>query len=128
MDYKGTTGFDVNSGVQFRWKSLLTVGYAVGPVTASVRWRHYPGVENDARLLSPTAAVFNTDPNDQVDIFGSWRINDTVSLRGGISNLLDKDPPLVGVTPTNSQAGITDASGVYNEVGREFFIGATAKW
>jgi outer membrane receptor protein involved in Fe transport len=128
VDYKGSTGFDTNTGVQFSWRSLLTVGYAVGPMDVSVRWRHLPSVENAARVLSPTANVANTDSNDQVDLFGDWRINDTLTMRAGITNLLDQDPPRVGVTPTNTQAGLTDPSGVYNELGREFYIGVRAKW
>jgi iron complex outermembrane recepter protein len=128
VDYAGSTGFDVNTGVQFRWKSVLTLGYSVGPADVSLRWRHLPSVENAARVLSPTAQVADTASNDQFDLFGNWRVTDAIALRAGITNLLDKDPPLVGVTPTNSQAGVTDVSGVYNELGREFYLGVTAKW
>ena len=60
VDYKGSTGFDINTGVQFTWKSVLTVGYAVGPASVNVRWRHLPSVENAARVLSPTALVSDT--------------------------------------------------------------------
>jgi iron complex outermembrane recepter protein len=128
VDYSGSTGFDTNTGVQFRWKSVLTVGYTLGPVDVSVRWMHLPSVENAAKVLSPTANVENNDAFDQLDLFGDFRINDTLGIRAGITNLLDKDPPLEGVTPTNSEAGVTDPSGVYDELGREFYIGVTAKW
>ncbi len=128
VDYAGSTGFDVNTGVQFRWKSVLTLGYSVGPMDVSLRWNHLPSVENAARVPSPSAQVADTASNDQFDLFGNWRINDTLALRAGITNLLDRDPPLVGVTPTNSQAGVTDPSGVYNELGREFYLGIRAKW
>jgi iron complex outermembrane recepter protein len=128
VDYKGSTGFDTNTGVQFGWKSLLTLGYSVGPVDFGLRWRHLPSVENAARVLSPSAQVADTASNDQFDLYGTWNVNDTVALRAGIINLLDKDPPLVGVTPTNSQAGVTDPTGVYWELGREFYFGVRAKF
>jgi len=128
VDYKGSTGFDINTGVQFAWRTLLTVGYTVGPADISLRWHHLPSVENAARVLSPTAQVADTASNDQFDLFGNFRVTDKIQLRAGITNLFDKDPPLVGVTPTNSQAGVTDPSGVYNEFGREFYIGVRAQW
>jgi len=128
VDYKGSTGFDINTGVQFSWRSLFTLGYSVGAADVSLRWQHLPSVENAARVLSPTAQVADTSSYDRFDLFGGWRINDTISLRFGITNLLDKDPPRVGVTPTNDQAGLTDASGVYDELGREFYLGVKAKF
>jgi iron complex outermembrane receptor protein len=128
VNYKGSTGFDVNSGVQFSWKSLLTVGYSVGPMDVSLRWRYLPRVENAAVVLSPTAQVDATPSNSQFDLFGSWRVNDHVSLRAGIQNLGNANPPLVGVTAGNSQAGLTDPSGVYDELGRRFYFGVQGKF
>ena len=128
VDYKGSTGFDTNTGVQFAWRSLLTFGYSVGPVDFGLRWRHLPSVENAARVLSPTAQVADTASNDQFDIYGTYNVNDAVAIRAGIVNLLNTDPPLVGVTPTNDQAGVTDPTGVYNELGREFYVGVRAKF
>jgi outer membrane receptor protein involved in Fe transport len=128
VDYKGSTGFDINTGVQFTWKSVLTLGYAVGPGSFNVRWRHLPSVENAARVLSPTAQVADTASYDEIDMFGSYHINDTFTVRAGIENVADKDPPLVGVTPTNTQAGTTDPSGVYDIIGRTFFVGVQAKF
>jgi iron complex outermembrane recepter protein len=45
VDYKGSTGFDTNTGDQFSWKTLLTLGYSVGPADVSLRWRHLPSGE-----------------------------------------------------------------------------------
>ncbi len=128
VDYKGSTGFDINTGVQFKWKSTLTVGYAAGPASVNLRWRHLPGVENAARVLSPTAQVADTAAYDEIDLFGSYHISDAISLRAGIENLTDKTPPVVGVTSTNTQAGTTDPSGVYDVIGRRFFIGVQGKF
>ena len=128
VNYKGSTGFNVNSGVQFSWKSLLTLGYSVGPADVSLRWRFLPRVENAARVLSPTAQVDDTASNSRIDLFGNWRVNDQVSLRVGIQNLANTSPPLVGVTAGNSEAGLTDPAGTYDEVGREFYAGVQAKF
>ena len=128
VNYKGSTGFDVNSGVQFSWKSLLTLGYALDRADVSLRWRFLPSVENVARLLSPGADVANTASNSEFDLSANYHVTDNVAVRAGIQNLLNKDPPLVGVSPTNSEAGVTDPSGVYDELGRRFYVGVQAKF
>lgn len=127
VDYKGTTGFDTGSGVQFSWKSVLTLAYTVGPASVSVHWRHLPSVENVAKLLNPGSSIADTASNDQFDLFGGWQITDKVSLRAGVQNVLDKQPPIVGASPGNSAAGTTDASGVYDVLGRRYFLGLKAK-
>jgi iron complex outermembrane recepter protein len=128
VDYKGSTGFDAASGAQFEWKSLLTLGYEIGPGSFSMRWRHLPSVMNAGKVLNPSSTVLDTKANDQFDIFGSWRFSDQLQLRAGIENLFDQDPPIVGAAPPSvSAAGQTDSS-VYDILGRRFFVGLTAKF
>ena len=62
------------------------------------------------------------------DLSGTWQVSDFLVLRGGVRNLLDKDPPLVD----NNSAPANDVNGntfpnTYDALGRQFFIGATAK-
>jgi outer membrane receptor protein involved in Fe transport len=128
VDYKGSTGFDTNTGDQFSWKTLLTLGYSVGPADVSLRWRHLPSVENAARVLSPTADVDNTASNEQFDLFGNWHFTDKIMARLGVQNLLNRDPPRVGIAPSNDEAGVTDPTGVYDELGRRFYVGVTGKF
>jgi outer membrane receptor protein involved in Fe transport len=126
-DYKGSSGFDTNTGAQFSWKSLLSVGYAVGPANVSLRWRHLPSVMNAGKVLNPTSTVRDTDSNDQFDLFGGWKVTDHVTVRAGIENVFDKDPPIVGASPASTAAGNTDAS-VYDILGRRYFVGVKAKF
>ena len=48
---------------------------------------------------------------------GSYEINKTWSLRGGITNLMDKGPAFVSSSQVN-----TDPS-VFDVVGRSYFVG-----
>jgi iron complex outermembrane recepter protein len=129
VDYKGSTGFDAVSGAQFSWKSNLSLGYAAGPVNVSLRWRHLPSVISSGKVTNPASTVQDTDPYNQFDLFGGWKITDNVSLRAGIENLLDKDPPITGANPSggNSGVGNTDSS-IYDILGRRFFLGVKAKF
>jgi iron complex outermembrane recepter protein len=129
VDYKGSTGFDANTGAQFKWKSNLSVGYAVGPGNVSLRWRHLPSVINSAQVADPRSTVQGTNSYNQIDLFGGWKLMDNLTLRAGIENLLDKDPPVVGANPTggNSGVGSTDSS-IYDILGRRYFLGLKAKF
>jgi len=93
----------------------------------SLRWRHLPSVVNAGKVLNPASSVKDTDSNDQFDLFGGWRLTDNVTLRAGIENLFDQDPPIVGATAVSTAAGSTDA-GVYDIIGRRYFIGVKAKF
>src|SRR6185312_4968333 len=43
IDYASTTGNN-EAGPQYRWKLFTTVGYAVGPLSTQLQWRHLPSL------------------------------------------------------------------------------------
>ena len=66
------------------------------------------------------------------DLSGSWNISDHVQLRGGVNNMFDKDPPtLAGGGKQSAPTGPLNNNtlpGVYDPLGRYFFIGGTIKY
>ena len=59
-------------------------------VTASLIWRHLGAIDQE----------FTNDPNDidsfnYFDVSATWDITDYASVRLGINNLLDEEPPFV---------------------------------
>ena len=67
---------------------------------------------------------------DYFDLAAQWNINKTFTLRGGINNIFDIDPPLVG-------SGTADPSilgngntfpGTYDALGRLVFMNLTMKF
>jgi outer membrane receptor protein involved in Fe transport len=104
----------------------------------ALTWRHISEVKYEAtssdQLLSIVGSTFPTNEKlaarDYFDFALQWNIDKTFSLRGGINNLLDKDPPLVG-------SGSSDPSvfgngntfpGTYDALGRLFFMNLTMKF
>ncbi len=61
------------------------------------------------------------DQHDQLDLFGSWRFTDRISIRGGIDNLTNADPEIVGATTANNNLGSTNSN--YDQFGRRIFLG-----
>jgi outer membrane receptor protein involved in Fe transport len=92
-----------------------------------MRWRHLPAVENAAKVLNPTSGVLDNASNDQIDLTAAWGFGAHLSVRAGVENLFDKEPPIEGEIPgVTSAAGMTDPSGVYDELGRRYYIGMKA--
>ncbi len=129
LEYADSTSSPTGSAI-YEWKLYSTVGVNVGPATVSLNWRHLPETRNSTLVTTPAATVLPTKSYDLFGLSGRWAINDTLELRAGVDNLLDKRPPLVGVdpaSPTGSAVGTTDA-GNYDVLGRRFYVGAKARF
>jgi outer membrane receptor protein involved in Fe transport len=104
----------------------------------ALTWRHISEVKYEATSSDPLLSVVGSTSKtneklaarDYFDIALQWNIDKTFSVRGGINNLLDKDPPLVG-------SGTADPSvfgngntfpGTYDALGRLFFANLTMKF
>lgn len=100
--YFGKVSFDGNSA-----NAMLNDGYAFDYADASI----------------PDYSYF--------DLAGDWTVSKGVTLRFGIENIFDRDPPIVD----SGNLGISGAPygngntfpGVYDALGRTMFIGATIK-
>lgn len=98
----------------------------------SATWRHYG--EAEIAVLGPDGSLNNSGPRlDKVldsqnyfDLAGTWQVMDNVTLRAGVNNVLDSDPPLspsVGTTGNNNTY-----PQLYDALGRYFFFGVTANF
>ena len=61
-----------------------------------------------------------------IDLAASWDVNDKVTVRGGINNIFDQDPPLVDTGW--SGPGTPNTWGPYDTLGRQVFVSATARF
>jgi iron complex outermembrane recepter protein len=99
------------------WKFLSSLNWSYGPVNLGVRWRYQGSVINFNNRAQTLDAI------DYIDLNSSWAVNDTVSLRAGVNNLTDEQPPVY--TPSISTN--TDPS-TYDLLGRRFYVGLTARF
>lgn len=95
-------------------------------VDVSATWRHYSEVE--FAVLGADGSLNNAgtridryfDAQNYFDLSANWQINDRVSARIGMNNVLDRDPPLsysVGTTGNgNTYPQLYDAMGRYGFV------------
>lgn len=115
IDRKGTISDDFGNTFP-EWKSLVSVSWAHGPFTATTRWRR-------VGEMTIYGSEDTLDATHYFDLSGSWAINDVVSVRGGVNNLLDQEPR----TWNPGVQANTDPS-TYDILGRRYFVGLTAKF
>ncbi|NHN37900.1 TonB-dependent receptor [Pseudomaricurvus alcaniphilus] len=126
LDYKGTIDGPANraadNNVHPEWSALIAPSYAIGPAEVTLRWRYTHGMEDRDTVLDSSSQTPGVSSFSYFDLSGKWTFNENYTLRGGITNLFDKAPPIVG-------GGIGDTrAGTYDIVGRSFFVGFNASF
>jgi iron complex outermembrane receptor protein len=117
-----------------KWRHKMRVTWSTPwNVDLALTWRHLNEVKlsntsSDPHLAGPSQEadrVFGA--RDYLDAAASWQITKTYALRAGINNLLDKDPPVGGVTSSVFGNGNTFPQ-VYDAMGRRVFLNLTARF
>jgi iron complex outermembrane receptor protein len=141
-DWKGfegpnLTGNTAGGGGSFKYRLFTTVNYSHGDWGLTLRHRYMPKINAADELTAPGPAgagtIAATPSWDIFDLSGTWNVNSTLSLRAGVDNLLDNDPPVTGRN-TSQAAGMvggsltTSGNGIYDPFGRRFFVGLNAKF
>ncbi|MET0280334.1 MAG: TonB-dependent receptor [Steroidobacteraceae bacterium] len=119
LDYVGF------AGGYYEYKTFTTFSYQWAALDGGVRWRHLPSVKPQDYLVAPCSATrcfADTEAYDTFDAYASYKLSEHLSLRGGVDNLLDKDPPV-----TRGIAGSTDPQN-YDIIGRRYYFAVTAKF
>jgi len=104
------------------FKHRASVQWMRGPITAQLLWRYVGEVDDDDP--GTDYAVETIDGTHYFDVSGSYQVNDNLTLTGGIDNLLNEEPPILG--DNQEQANTYPAT--YDVFGRTFFIKATTRF
>lgn len=99
------------------WKALSTLSWTLEPWTLGMRWRYQGEVENFNNRSQVIDAIHYFDLN------AGYQINQAVSLRAGVNNLTDEQPPVYAP----AIAANTDPS-TYDVIGRRYYVGLTARF
>jgi iron complex outermembrane recepter protein len=91
--------------------------------TLTATWR-YLGEADEYNGPGSESGPDNLGAESYLDLAGTWQATENVSMRLGINNVLDKEPPLIPNSPTGSGNGNT-FPGFYDALGRYVFAGVT---
>jgi outer membrane receptor protein involved in Fe transport len=139
FDCAGLFGGQCSSagGPNPKWRHKLRGTWATPWSTdLALTWRHIDKVNHEKTSSNPLLndpTVPATDrtmgTRDYFDIAGIWTISKTLSLRAGINNLFDRDPPLVSsgtADPSVFGNGNTFPQ-MYDALGRLIFLNLVVK-
>lgn len=116
--YGGPCGFpipELKNRMQVTWATPWNV-------TGSLIWRHVSGSDQE----------FTSVPNDledmnYLDLAANWEVNDWASVRVGVNNVFDEEPPFVYQGVTARENGNT-FPGIYDPLGQYLFAGFTLRY
>jgi iron complex outermembrane receptor protein len=125
IDCVGVFGTNCGNGAQGgplpEVRALQRTTWSFNDFQLSLLWR-YTGGMSSATPIFP--AFQEISSYSHFDMFGSWNFLDNATVTLGVTNLFDKDPPIVGneAADTRSNSGNTFPA-LYDTLGRRFQVG-----
>jgi outer membrane receptor protein involved in Fe transport len=119
--------------IQPKWQSSLRTTLSFTDFDLSLLWRHIDGVEQEPQDVldqGPFFGDFGTIPAyDYFDLTGRVNVLENVTVILTVSNLFDKQPPIVGASAgsTSFNSGNTFPS-TYDALGRRYTIQANLRF
>lgn len=103
-------------------------------VELALTWRHFDKVLIDTTSSNPLLAG-SANPGDRelgardyIDVAATWTATKWLTVRAGINNLFDRDPPLTSQSGPSIFGNGNTFPQVYDALGRRIFLGLTAKF
>jgi outer membrane receptor protein involved in Fe transport len=120
----------LDQGGQFDYRFVTTLNYAFGDSQVGLQWRHYPSIKDDDAARDPNTRILPVESYNVFNLLARYSINEKMEFRGGIDNLLDEEPPVVGADPGSVALGLPSDnnlgdtnSGFYDVLGRRVYVG-----
>jgi outer membrane receptor protein involved in Fe transport len=135
-DCAGLYGFTCQT-VDSRWRHILRATWTTPiDVNLTATWRYIGAVGEDNNSSDPSLHFATFGGYDLVngripsysylDLAATWHLRETLTVRGGINNVLDKDPPVLNVAVVPS--GDANTTDVYDMFGRQLFLAFSTKF
>jgi iron complex outermembrane recepter protein len=131
VDAKGTldtVGGAASFGGLYDWRATSRVGYSWAGLSVGLDWIHLPSIKDASASTNPTTKILPVSSYDLFNLSANYGFLDKYSVRVGIDNLLDKDPPVVGANPGVTTSSNVTNTGFYDVLGRRFYVGVKASF
>ena len=111
-------------GGNYDYRIFTTLSYARDGWSVGLRNNYLPAIHDAAYATNPATTIQDAGSYTNFSAFGSYTLNKHVSLRGGIDNMFDKDPVIVGYNPGITNAKGATNPGFYDPIGRRYYLAA----
>ncbi|WP_207904853.1 TonB-dependent receptor [Novosphingobium sp. PhB165] len=133
-DCKGLFGYTCGQPNP-EWRHVARMTWmAPSDTTVSLSWRYIGGTKlsslSDNPFLAGTPSVVNRkiDAYNYFDLSVSQAIDKQFTLRAGVNNMFDKNPPAIAAGILSAFGNGNTYPGVYDALGRTIFVGFTANF
>lgn len=118
-----------------KWRHMMRAAWLTPwDVELNLTWRYLGHVnldnnDSDETLRFSAFGAYNTfnariRSHSYFDLAATWNVSEKISVRGGVNNVLDKDPPIV--TSEITSGGAANTYEFYDLYGRQLFLALTA--
>jgi outer membrane receptor protein involved in Fe transport len=118
VNCEGTYGGSCGPPIFEMANNFSTTWVTPWDVSLNLTWRFLDSVKQ------VPVEIVNIPSQSYFDLAGTWDVTDYASIRFGINNVLDEEPPIVTNGVTARVNGNT-YSGVYDHLGMYWFLGGT---
>ncbi|KPV95558.1 Vitamin B12 transporter BtuB precursor [Pseudoalteromonas sp. P1-9] len=115
LDYDCTGTISTDCFTTPKWRHTFQADYSMNDWRVTAKWRFYGEVDYDGTADTKLAEEGGVDAYNFFDVSGSYSINEHVTVIGGVNNILDEEPPMVGNSLSTNANTI---SGFYDSLGR----------
>jgi len=132
-DFAGTFGPTQNglNGNAYDYQALSSFTYVLDRFDVSLRWQHLPSIDPEIAASVPGTTITGASAYNLFDLLGRYQLGENLSLRFGIENVFNEEPPLTGRDPAARPPDLPEGSfntNNYDINGRRFYVGATASF
>ena len=123
----------LTGSIQPKWQSSLRTSLGFDSVDVSLLWRHIDSVSQEPLDADESGAFFSDFQSisayDYFDLTGRFNVVENITLIATVSNLFNKQPPLVGASAgsTSFNSGNTFPS-TYDALGRRYTMQVLVKF
>jgi iron complex outermembrane recepter protein len=125
VNYTGTIGngqIDAFSISHPKWRLQGSGTWKFHDVSITLQARYIPSMFDSLDASGTTRTRPGVPRMYYFDASTNWAVNDKLSVRAGVLNIADKQPPFFATAPEATDTAI------YDILGRRFFVGATYKF
>jgi len=114
-------------GGLYDFRAMTHFNYTWQRLMVGLNWEFLSSIKDASASLDPTTKVLGVPAYNLFGLMSSYSF-DKFTVRFGIDNLLDKNPPIVGANPGVTTSSSTTNPGMYDILGRRFYLGVKASF
>ena len=110
------------AGGNYDYRIYTTLSYMRDSWSVGLRNTFLPSIQDASYATNKATPIIGPSAYTLFSAFGSYTVNKQLTVRGGIDNLFNTDPEVVGRNPGVTNANGSTSPGFYDVLGRRYYI------